>query len=158
MKMQSTCMTKDRGPAGTVTLACLGSRGGVFPYLVRLLHLQCWCTWHLPHLTKYHLQRLAVWVLFEMLHLQRDTASARGTGIRWGLYHSCPTVGMHRSQTIVGVPLHYLLILHPMLTTKNQNGSVCLDVFAISFRTAWKDSVQFITTELPQIWPKYVPA
>lgn len=149
MKTQSICMTKDRGTAGTVSLACLGTKSGVFPAL-----FTC---------SIYSVGVLATPSSQEIPPPMPDTLGAfwkcticrgipaRGTAIRWGLYHSCPTAGTCRSQTIVGVPLHYLLILHPILITQNQNVSVCLDAFAISFRTAWKDSVQFIPTGLAQI-------
>lgn len=56
-----------------------------FSYFVHLIYLQCW---QLRSLKKYHLQ-----CFLKMFHLQRDRASARGTGTGWGLYQSFPTAG-----------------------------------------------------------------
>lgn len=146
--MQSICMTKDRGTAGTVMLACPGTRSGVIPALLSCSICSVDVPGQLPHLKKYQLQCQTVWVIFENAPFAEGFGFGQRNMHKVNLYHSCPRQEHTDPRPYWGVPLHCFLILHPILTTQNQNGCVCLDAFAISFRTAWKD---FIPKELAQI-------
>lgn len=129
-------------------LACPGTRSGVIPALLSCSICSVDVPGQLPHLKKYQLQCQTVWVIFENAPFAEGFGFGQRNRHKVNLYHSCPRQEHTDPRPYWGVPLHCFLILHPILTTQNQNGCVCLDAFAISFRTAWKD---FIPKELAQI-------
>jgi len=64
VKMQSICVTKDGGVAGTVMLACPGTRGLPFPTLFSCSIYSADVPGQLHHLKKCHFTCQTVWMFF----------------------------------------------------------------------------------------------